>query len=391
MAHYVCTAVLWRAARAEDKRRHAERITNSDSRISIPSQLPQEDLAMKTAKWFVPAAFAFASIPFLMAQQAGTSTSISSAQSAAAGSTVHGSGNASASAQAGRGRVSGSGTATATGTARVSDARGAASGNAGARGEMRPVSGTLEGKLDSKTAHVGDRVVVKTRAKMTAADGTVIPKGTRLVGHVTAVQAHERGHAESQMSFVFDRAELKSGESFAIHAAIESVEPVANASAEPAMEDEDSFLSPVGGGMAGGGGRAGGGLAGGGGRLLGGGVGQVSNTAVGTGAGLSSGANEAVHSTGHVADGAVDDAGANLSGANVANVNAPGVNVAGANLHGAAGAGGVLTTRATGMPGVLLRSGVSGEASGTLTAAKKNIHLDSGTQMGLSLVTEVRQ
>ena len=43
------------------------------------------------------------------------------------------------------------------------------------------MSGELQDKLDSKTAKVGDSVVVKT------ADGTEIPKGTKLVGRVTDV------------------------------------------------------------------------------------------------------------------------------------------------------------------------------------------------------------
>jgi hypothetical protein len=347
---------------------------------------------MKTATWLVPAAIAFASIPLSiasMAQQANTST----AQSVTAGSSIHEAGNANASAQAGRGNTGAAGSATAStaaaGTAGMRDARAAESGNAAARAEMRPVSGRLEGKLDSKTAHVGDRVVLKTTAKMKTADGTVIPKGTRLVGHVTDVQAHDRAHAESRMSFAFDHAELRNGESVAIHSAIQSVEPDSSVGANAASSDaslasEDSFLSPMGGGMAGGGARAtGGGRLVGGGAPLGGAMrevgspvsgqaaGHLTNTAMGTGAGLTSGANETVHSTGRIAGGAVGDASANL--------------------RGAAGAEGALAARATGMPGVMLRGSASGSSSGTLTAAKKNIHLDSSTQMDLGIVTEGKQ
>src|ERR1700683_4384369 len=57
--------------------------------------------------------------------------------------------------------------------------------------EMSPVTGELDGKLDSKTAKVGDRVVLKTLDKVQASDGTVIPRGSRLVGHVTEVQAYD--------------------------------------------------------------------------------------------------------------------------------------------------------------------------------------------------------
>src|ERR1017187_9501376 len=43
--------------------------------------------------------------------------------------------------------------------------------------EMSAVTGELEGKLDSKTAKVGDRVVLKTTEKVQTPDGTVIPRG----------------------------------------------------------------------------------------------------------------------------------------------------------------------------------------------------------------------
>ncbi len=42
--------------------------------------------------------------------------------------------------------------------------------------EMSSVSGELEGKLDSKSAKVGDRVVLKTTEKVLTSDGTMIPR-----------------------------------------------------------------------------------------------------------------------------------------------------------------------------------------------------------------------
>ncbi len=60
--------------------------------------------------------------------------------------------------------------------------------------EMTSVTGELEGKLDSKTAKVGDRVVLKTNDKVQTSDGTVIPRGTRLVGHITEVQTRDSSH-----------------------------------------------------------------------------------------------------------------------------------------------------------------------------------------------------
>ena len=60
---------------------------------------------------------------------------------------------------------------------------------------------------------------------MTTADGTAIPKGTRLVGHLTQVQAHSKDSPDSVMAIVFDRAELKGGASLAIYSEIRSLTP----------------------------------------------------------------------------------------------------------------------------------------------------------------------
>jgi hypothetical protein len=50
-------------------------------------------------------------------------------------------------------------------------------------------------------------------------------------------------------------------------------------------------------------------------------------------------------------------------------------------VGGGVGATGSLAAHATGIPGVMLAGDASGSASGMLTASRKNIHLDSGTQM----------
>ncbi|HEX8811035.1 MAG TPA: hypothetical protein VF742_03495, partial [Terracidiphilus sp.] len=48
--------------------------------------------------------------------------------------------------------------------------------------QLAPVTAELTTKLDSKTAKAGDSVVLKTTEKATMADGTVIPKGSKIMG-----------------------------------------------------------------------------------------------------------------------------------------------------------------------------------------------------------------
>ncbi len=113
--------------------------------------------------------------------------------------------------------------------------------------EMSSVMGELEGKLDSKTAKAGDRVVLKTTEKVQTADGTVIPKGSRLVGHVTEVQAYDKEHGPAQMAIAFDRAELKNGQSIAVYTLIRGVNPSASAMDRGNMNDDsdDMIGAPV--------------------------------------------------------------------------------------------------------------------------------------------------
>ena len=88
--------------------------------------------------------------------------------------------------------------------------------------ELRPVSSELVSKLDTKTAKTGDDVVVQTKASVKTADGTEIPKGSKLVGHVVAVQSSASGQ-NSQVALKLDHAELSGGQSLPIQSQIQSI------------------------------------------------------------------------------------------------------------------------------------------------------------------------
>jgi hypothetical protein len=102
---------------------------------------------------------------------------------------------------------------------------------------MSSVKGELVSKLDTKTAKTGDSVVVQTQSSVKTADGTEIPKGSKLVGHVLAAKSSEAGD-NSQVALQFDHIELKGGQSVPIHSQIQSIAPAgggAPASASGAM------------------------------------------------------------------------------------------------------------------------------------------------------------
>lgn len=97
---------------------------------------------------------------------------------------------------------------------------------------MSPVNGELVNKLDSKTAKTGDNVEVRTKASVKTGDGTEIPKGATLVGHVIDVKPSGAGE-NSQVALQFDRVELNGGQNLAVHSQIQSIAPPADGSSNP--------------------------------------------------------------------------------------------------------------------------------------------------------------
>jgi hypothetical protein len=108
--------------------------------------------------------------------------------------------------------------------------------------EMSSVSGELVAKLDSKTAKVGDSVEIQTRSAVTA-NGTEIPKGSKLVGHVLAVRPSAAG-ANSQVALQFDHAELKGGQSVPVYSQIQSIAPAGGAASTNSAAKTPSASAP---------------------------------------------------------------------------------------------------------------------------------------------------
>ena len=211
---------------------------------------------------------------------------------------------------------------------------------------MRPVYVELQGKLDSKSAKAGDAVVVKTETPMKTADGTDVPKGTRLVGHVALVQAHDKATADSELAIEFDRAEFKGGQTVAIHSRIDALLPPATAGVMDAMHSGDD----LGGGVMGGGTRT-----------------TPGSGVVRTGPGIS---------------------GANGGGINIVNGHFDGDGRA-AERGGTEVDSTVRSEddkgRMTAVHGVRLAHDSTGRVSAKLSATGQNVHLDGGTQMLLEV------
>ena len=87
-------------------------------------------------------------------------------------------------------------------------AREASSAPRFAPGSVIPVE--LTKSVDAKKAKVGDDVEAKVVQDLKAQNGQVlVPKDTKVVGHVTQVQAHSKEQKESDLGIMFDRAVMK--------------------------------------------------------------------------------------------------------------------------------------------------------------------------------------
>lgn len=210
------------------------------------------------------------------------------------------------------------------------------------------ISAELAKPVDARKAKPGDAVVARTTQDVKSDGRVVIPKGSRLVGHVTQAQARAKGDSESSLGIAFDHAVLRNGEQVPMSATIQALAAAQNSAALASDDGMGSMpaMAPV--------------SAGGGGGLLGG-VGASAGTLTST----------------------AGNVGGNVGG------------TLGSATSAAGSLGGTLNSTssgAVGLPGVALQSATAAAAQGSvLTSAGKNIHLDSGTQMVLRVAGSASQ
>jgi hypothetical protein len=216
--------------------------------------------------------------------------------------------------------------------------------------QLSPVTAELTGKLDSKTAKAGDSVVLKTTEKATMADGTVIPKGSKIMGHVTEAQPYVANSDNGRITLQFEQAQLKSGQTLPIKSALQTVSPSGGAdtasSVTGGMPAAGGTAAPSGGGSTGAAGSASGSTA----------ARTQTQQAPGTPAGAGSDA----------------QSGSPAAGTTVAR-------------------NGNVVVKTTSVPGVLVAASVNGQpfsnASGALLSARQDVRLDDGTKVVLAMAT----
>ena len=200
----------------------------------------------------------------------------------------------------------------------------------------------IENSLDARHAKPGDRVILKTVSAFKQNGETVVPKGARLIGHVTDVQQQTKATGESHISVVFDRLRTGSTETpiTATIVAITQAQTQARTNNDLLESDTMSSSSSRSSSSAASGQRSsGGGLLGGVGNTVGGVVNTTTSTAG---------------------------------------------NVSGTTTNTVGSTTGNLTGSLRGLQ-ITQSSNASAEGGSTLSLSGRNLHLDSGTTFNLAV------
>lgn len=235
-------------------------------------------------------------------------------------------------------------------------APGTANSPEAANPQLRPITGELQDKLDTKTSKTGDSVVVKTTEQVTTANGVEIPKGSKITGHIIEVAAKGQDGENSRVTIQFDQAEIKGGQTMPIRSVIQSVSPPGMV-AGPDAAGGPAATTPSSGSTA-----------------TGGGAGMTASRPSGNASSPSTTPNQSNPSQ------AQNNQPPSAGGEQAGTPPAPGTVVA---------TKGNIAIRTTSIPGVLLISSVSGQpfsnAAGALLGARQDVHLDNGTVMVVAI------
>jgi hypothetical protein len=90
------------------------------------------------------------------------------------------------------------------------------------------IPASLTSSVDAKKKKPGEEVVVKTAGNVRLADGTMISRGAKIVGHVTEAKARSGSDAQSSLGIVFDKIDMSGGKTLAITGVIQAFAPNPN-------------------------------------------------------------------------------------------------------------------------------------------------------------------
>ena len=247
---------------------------------------------------------------------------------------------------------------------------GSSAGAASSLAEGSTLNAVLSRPVDSRHSKPGDQVMATTTDNVKSGGQVVIPKHSRLIGHVSQSSAKANGDANSSLGIVFDKAILKGGQEVPVHAVVQALAAsqasLMTAQSAPEMEPMAPMGAPAGpsGAVA----RPAG---------AGGLVGSASGAATGAVSGVAGGAGQTLGTTASAAG--------NVAGQVAGTATRTGASA----MTDSSGRLLASSSGVTGLPGLALQSAASSATQGSVvTSGGKNVHLDSGTQMVLRVVSQ---
>ncbi|HUS18405.1 MAG TPA: hypothetical protein VMZ25_02030 [Terriglobales bacterium] len=316
-----------------------------------------------------------------------TLLAMSVAAQTSATSQTTGSATQKTSATAGK---TGAGATSATGAtasqtttaAQGATAKTAASATSQTAGAITVPAGTkipavLSKSVDSKKAKVGDHVEARTVADIVSQGKVVIPKNSKLLGHITESKAKAGGEAESRLGIVFDQIAMRKGQTIPLNA---NIQAIGAAVVNNAMTAGSTGMESTGSSSGGASGSGGASTSGGG--VLGGATGAVGSTVGGATGTVGGVADTAGSTVGGVGAGV----GSTVDSATQGTVSAAGNNV---------GLQGTLNSNSTGVVGLkdlqLSSSNDANAGASVVTSSGKSVKLDGGSQLMLNVTGSPKQ
>lgn len=200
------------------------------------------------------------------------------------------------------------------------------------------IEAELSKPVDTRKAKAGDQITAKLHADVKQDGQMVLRRNSMLVGHITVAQAKANGNPVSSLGILFDRVEIKGGQRLELRAVILAIAP-------PRPVSEDPSTAGMGATPLGATNRS-----------------EADDTAEGRAQNSGAMANATRD--------AIVGAGAQPSGG-----------PSSTRTPGTAGRG------VTGIPGLQISDQLSNNTNGTvLISNRKDIHLDSGTQLVLRVL-----
>jgi hypothetical protein len=199
------------------------------------------------------------------------------------------------------------------------------------------VHAALTKSVDARKNKPGDEVVAKTTQDVQSNGRVVIPRGSKILGHVTEAKARTRGQQDSSLGLAFDQAVLKNGTTIPVSFAVQAI-----GNSSSAAHGEDDSLMASSAGMAS----------------------NSASTVRSSGGGLVGGV---ASTTGAVTNSAAGATGSLNSVGQIGGAVSPPLST---NSQGVVG-----------MPNLNLASAATNSTSSTITSNTTNVHLDSGTEM----------